>query len=69
MDDFGRVTAIQDLFRSFWWMIFPLSWIVIEAYQRWLAHRVRRDTVALLKTYAESGREPPPELLARLDDR
>jgi hypothetical protein len=69
MDDFGRVTAIQDLFRSFWWMIFPLSWFVFDAYQRWLAHRARRDTVELLKTYAASGREPPPELLARLDQR
>ena len=67
MDDFARVAAIQDFFRSFWWLIFPLGWFAFEAYQRWLAHRARRDTVELLKTYAEAGREPPPELLARLD--
>ncbi|EJL27184.1 hypothetical protein PMI01_03956 [Caulobacter sp. AP07] len=60
---------MQDLFRSFWWMVFPLSWFVFDGYHRWLADRARRDAVELLKTYAKSGREPPAELLARLDAR
>jgi hypothetical protein len=57
---------MEDLFRSYWWLIFPLSWFVAEAYQRWLSYRANRDTLDLIKTYAQSGREPPPELLAKL---
>jgi hypothetical protein len=60
---------MQDLVRSFWWMVFPLSWIAFAGYQRWLADRARRDAADLLKTYAQAGREPPPELLAKLDVR
>ncbi|EJL27183.1 hypothetical protein PMI01_03955 [Caulobacter sp. AP07] len=60
---------MEDLFRSFWWLIFPLSWFVFDAYQSWLRYRVNRDTLDLIKTYAEAGREPPPELLAKLNQR
>ncbi len=44
----------------------PFSWIVFAGYQSWLADRARRDAADLLKTYAQAGRAPPPELLARL---
>ena len=57
---------MEDLFRSYWWMVMPFSWIVFAGYQSWLADRARRDAADLLKTYAQAGREPPPELLARL---
>jgi len=57
---------MEDLFRSYWWLLFPVSWIVFDGFQRWLAYRARRDT---LESYAASGREPPPELVARLSAR
>ena len=60
---------MEDLFRSYWWLIFPLSWFVISAYQNWLSYRANKDTLDLIKTYAQAGREPPPELLARLNKR
>lgn len=60
---------MEDLFRHFWWLIFPLSWFVFGAYQSWLSYRANRDTLDLIKTYAQSGREPPPELLAKLNRR
>jgi len=59
----------MELFRDFWWLIFPLSGIVFGAFQRWLAYRARRDTLDLIKTYAAAGREPPSELVARLNVR
>lgn len=59
----------EDLFRQFWWLIFPLSWFVFGAYQSWLSYRANRETLDLIKTYAAAGREPPAELLARLDKR
>lgn len=60
---------MEDLFRQFWWLIFPLSWFVFSAYQNWLSYKANRDTLDLIKTYAEAGREPPPELLAKLNKR
>lgn len=56
----------MDLFRDFWWLVFPLSGIVFGAFQRWLAYRARRETLDLIKTYAAAGREAPAELVARL---
>lgn len=60
---------MEDMFRQFWWLIFPLSWFVFGAYQSWLSYRANRDTLDLIKTYAQAGREPPPELLAKLNRR
>jgi len=60
---------MEDLFRSYWWLIFPLSWFVYSGFQSWLSYRANRDTLELLKSYAASGREPPPELVARLNKR
>jgi hypothetical protein len=60
---------MQDLFRSFWWMVFPLSWIAFGVFQAWLRYRARRDALDVLKSYAQAGREPPPELVAKLDAR
>ena len=60
---------MEDMFRQFWWLIFPLSWFVFGAYQSWLSYRANRDTLDLIKSYAQSGREPPPELLAKLSKR
>lgn len=60
---------MEDMFRQFWWLIFPLSWFVFGAYQNWLSYRANRDTLDLIKTYAEAGREPPAELLAKLSKR
>ncbi len=59
----------EDIFRQFWWLIFPLSWFVFGAWQSWLSYRANRETLDLIKTYAASGREPPAELLARLNKR
>ena len=64
---------MEDLFRAYWWLLFPLGWFVFGGFQSWLSYRANRDTLDLLKSYAASGREPPPELVAKLnkqwDDR
>jgi hypothetical protein len=59
----------EDIFRQFWWLIFPLSWFVFGAWQSWLSYRANRETLDLIKTYAAAGREPPPELLGKLNKR
>lgn len=60
---------MKDLFSEYWWLIFPLSWMAIGVFQGWLRYRARRDALDVLKSYAQAGREPPPELVAKLDVR
>ncbi len=54
---------MEDLFRSFWWLLFPVAWFVVEGWNNWLKYRSRRDTLRLVQAYAEKGQTPPPELL------
>jgi hypothetical protein len=60
---------VEDLFKQYWWLLFPLFWFVAGGFQSWLSYRANRDTLDLLKSYAASGREPPPELVAKLNKR
>jgi len=53
---------MEALFRDFWWLLFPLSWIVIAAWRAFLADRRRADAINLLRTFKEKGQEPPAEL-------
>lgn len=57
---------MEDLFRSYWWLLFPLAWVVIGGFQSWMSYRARRDTLDLIKTYAASGQDVPPALLDKL---
>jgi Zn-dependent protease with chaperone function len=57
------------LFSVFWWLLFPLSGILVSAWRNWLSYRADRDAADLLRTYASNGREPPAELIARLGQR
>ena len=56
-----------ELFNAYWWLVFPLSWFVISGWNAWLAHKARRDAMDLIQTYVRSGRDAPPELLAKLN--
>lgn len=58
---------MADLFHSYWWLLFPLGWIVASAFSSFLNYRRHQRTLDLIKVYAEKGQEPPPELLKVLD--
>ena len=58
-----------NLFSRFWWLIFPLFWMCTAMVKLWLRHGRANRTLDVLKSYAEQGKEPPPELLAALQDR
>jgi hypothetical protein len=60
---------MEELFRSYWWLVFPLSWGVFGLFRSWLAYCARRDALGVLQSYAKAGREPPPALVARLNAR
>src|SRR3954447_9050277 len=53
---------------SYWWLIFPIGAFVFGAWDRWLAYKRSRDHLDLLRSYAEKGKEPPPELVQGMRD-
>lgn len=59
---------MEDLFRSYWWLLFPLGFFIFGAWDRWLAYRRSQDRLDLLRSYTSQGRDPPPELLRALQD-
>lgn len=58
---------MEDLFRSYWWLLFPLGWFIAMGFSSLLNYRRHRDTLDLLKRYADKGQEPPPELLRAIN--
>ena len=54
---------MEDIFRSYWWLLFPIGAFVFGAWDRWLAYKRSRDHLDLLRSYAEKGQQPPPELV------
>lgn len=59
---------MEDLFRSYWWLLFPLSWFVIGGWNSWLNYRRSRDAMDVMRQYAAQGKEPPPELLKTFNE-
>lgn len=57
---------MEDLFRQFWWLIFPLVAFVAAGFGSWLRYRRHKATLDVIRTYAEKGQQPPPELLQAL---
>ncbi|HYS45879.1 MAG TPA: hypothetical protein VEM35_05550 [Rhizomicrobium sp.] len=54
------------LFAHFWWLIFPLFWLCAMTARLWSHHSRANRTLDILKTYADQGKEPPPELMKAL---
>lgn len=55
---------MQDLFRDFWWLVFPLAWIIGGGFSSLLNYRRQKQALELIRAYAEKGQEPPAALLA-----
>src|SRR5690606_10330832 len=60
---------MEDLFHSYWWLLFPLAWFIGGGWTSWLNYRARRDALKLIPTYADKGQEPPAELLRVINRR
>lgn len=58
---------MEDLFRSYWWLLFPLGWFIAGGFTSWLNYRRQRDAIGIIKSYADAGKEPPAELLKLLN--
>ncbi len=47
---------------SFWWLIFPLSWMVIGTIRMILRSSYERKKLDVLKAYLDKGKDVPPGL-------
>lgn len=54
---------MEDLFRQYFWIIFAVLGMGIGALSVWSTFRTRQKELDILRTYAERGAEPPPQLL------
>jgi hypothetical protein len=61
------VKTMEDLFRSYWWLLFPLAWFVSIGFSSLLNYRRQRATLKLIETYAQKGEQPPEALLKVLE--
>lgn len=57
---------MNEFFRSYWWLLFPIGAFVFGAWDRWLAYRRSRDHLDLIRTFAAQGKEVPPELMRQV---
>lgn len=53
----------EELFRDFWWLMFPIFGMVMALTGTFTSERRTRNVIDLIKTYTDRGQEPPPELL------
>ncbi len=60
---------MNDLFRDFWWLLFPMGFMLLGAFRTWLDYRARREVVDTLREMTAAGREAPAALVAKLNAR
>src|SRR5262249_44981619 len=66
-----RSTPLQEhdfaeLFSRFWWLIFPLWWMVLRLIRSLRSTNSQDRALDVLRIYASKGETPPPEVLKAL---
>ncbi|WP_291844681.1 hypothetical protein [Maricaulis sp.] len=59
---------MAEIFQGYWWLLFPLGFFVAAGWGSFMRYKRTQAKIDLLKTYAASGKEPPADLIASLDD-
>ena len=54
---------MADLFRHFFWIIFPVMGMLMGAFSIWNEFSRQKKALEVLKVYAEKGQEPPESVL------
>jgi hypothetical protein len=57
---------MADLFRQFFWIIFPIFGMAFAAFAVWNEFSRQKKALEVLKVYAERGTEPPDSVVAVL---
>ena len=62
----ARGPTMADLFRQFFWIIFPVFGMAFAAFAVWNEFSRQKKALEVLKVYAEKGTEPPASVTAVL---
>jgi len=54
---------MDELFRDYWWLIFPMFGMAMAFWGTISNERRSRSALDVIKSYVDQGKEPPPELL------
>lgn len=54
---------MEDLFRDFWWLIFPIFGMAMAFRGNAATGQSQQRVLDLIKSYTDQGKTPPPELL------
>lgn len=60
--------TFEELFRGYWWLMFPIFGMFIALIGMFQAEGRSRKVMELIKSYVDQGKEPPPELLKMARD-
>lgn len=55
--------TFEEFFRDYWWLIFPLFGMLLAVWGMIQSDRRTRNMLDVIKSYADQGKDPPPELL------
>jgi len=61
--------TFEELFRGYWWLMFPVFGMFIAVIGMFQAESRNRQVMKLIKSYIDQGKEPPPELLKMAQER
>ncbi len=57
---------MEELFHSYWWLIFPIFGLVMGGWHSFAHYRRQKAILEVIRTYAQKGETPPEALLAAL---
>ena len=57
---------LEGFLFSFWWLIFPVGGMLMGLFAMIGHYNHRKDTLRILKSYADQGKDPPAGLLEAL---
>ena len=55
-----------SLFSAYWWLIFPLGWGIAALVKAVLRHKRAQQALEVIQSFAQQGKEIPPDLLKLL---
>jgi hypothetical protein len=55
--------TFAELFRGYWWLIFPLFGMFMAFWGMFSSERRTRHLLELMKSYSDQGKDPPPDLV------
>ena len=58
---------MEQLFFSFWWLIFPLFGMAMGFFGMINHFQNRRETLKMIKSYVDQGKEPPESLIKAMN--